>query len=416
MRLSSALLACLALSCGGSSATTTVTPEPVRAAGATAAREEPPRDEAPTPRPEPPRFPHGEPELSRLQAQLDAALSSPEVRGLTTGLCVVDAATGALVAHHDEGRALVPASNTKLFTTFAALRALGPAARAKLTVSIAGSRKAGRVEALVIDGGAAPFGPPFEPLDGAFVAASRALLRQGVRRVDRLVIETPAVVAPERFAELDLVQHRDRTAEALRKAFGRAGVAVGRLAGEAPSPREPLVELEGPSIASWIAPVNQLSHNGFADALSMHLGHRAGLGASLAGGAAVVARELERAGVRGATLTDGSGLSRRNHVTARAIADLLLVAQRDEAFVASLSVSGEVGTLAKRLKDTPLAGHVHGKTGTLKEVIATSGYLDHPGDGRRYAFAFVTNGVREGGGPNVRAAHDRWLSTIAAAW
>lgn len=414
------LLACLAAACSAPSAATTVSPEPARPStlGAVVAEPAPPRAEPePPPRPEPPRYPHDAGAIAKLQARLDAALAAPDARGTTTGLRVVDAATGAVVARHDDERALVPASNTKLFTTFAALRALGPGARAKVAVSLAGARNGkDRVDALVVDAAAAPFGPPFAALDAGLDVVVAALKRHGIRRVEHLVITSTAIVAPERFAELDLAAHRDRTASAIRKAFGRAGVAIGRLADSAPTPLEPLVEVEGPTVAEWIAPVNQLSHNGFADALAMHLGARAGAGPSLAGGAEVVSRELARAGVSGATLTDGSGLSRKNRVTARSLTELLLVAQRDDAFVSSLSVSGGVGTLAARLKDTPLAGRVRGKTGTLKEVIATSGYLDHPVDGRRYAFAIVTNGVEEGSGPRVRASHDRWLSLVGAAW
>ncbi len=419
MRPSLLLLACLVAACSAPSAATTVTPEPARPSspGAVTQPAPPPSDEAPPPRPAPPSFPHGPTATARLQARLDAALASPETRSLTTGLRIVDALTGTVIARHDDERALVPASNTKLYTAFTALRVLGAGARAKVRVSVAGAHKAkGRAEALVLDAAATPFGPPLAALEPGLARVASALLQRGIRRVDHLVITSTAVVAPERFAELDLAVHRDRTASAVRKVFGRAGVAIGRLADAASSPSEPLLELEGPTVAEWITPMNRLSHNGLADALSMHLGALAGPGPSLAGGAEVVARELERAGVSGATLTDGSGLSRKNHVTARSLTDLLLLERGDDAFVSSLAVSGESGTLTSRLKDGPLAGRVRGKTGTLKEVIATSGYLDHPVDGRRYAFAIVTNGVQEGGGPNVRAAHDRWLSLVGAAW
>lgn len=422
MRSRLLLLACLAVGCGTPSPPTAVTAEPARSAstlGEVAAEAPPIADVEPPKEPprEPPRFPHTPEQVAKLRALLDAALAAPEARSLTSGVRVVDAATGELVYRHDDDRPLVPASNTKLFTTFAALRALGATARAKVVFSLSGARKAkDRADALVIDGAAVPFGAPFATLDAALAPVVAGLRQRSVRRIDRLVITSPAIVSPERFQELDLAVHRDKTATAVRKALGRAGIAVGRLS-DAPAPGgELLAELDGPTVADWIAPVNQLSHNGLADALAIHLGHASGGAPSLIAGESVVARELDRAGIHGASLADGSGLSRKNRASAHAITDLLVAARGDDAFVASLAVTGVVGTLSGRMKDTPLAGRIRAKTGTLKEVIATSGYLDHPADGRRYVFAIVSNGVEEGSGPNVRAAHDRWLTLVASEW
>lgn len=74
---------------------------------------------------------------------------------------------------------------------------------------------------------------------------------------------------------------------------------------------------------------------------------------------------------------DGSGLSRRNLVTPRATLKLLVYAAKQpwvEAFLATLPVAGEDGTLAERMKDTPAAGRIRAKTGTLGSVNAFSGY------------------------------------------
>lgn len=74
---------------------------------------------------------------------------------------------------------------------------------------------------------------------------------------------------------------------------------------------------------------------------------------------------------------DGSGLSRRNLVTPQAVLKLLqYIAQQPwaEAFRTTLPVAGEDGTLAERMKDTPAAGRIRAKTGTLGNVNALSGY------------------------------------------
>ncbi len=71
---------------------------------------------------------------------------------------------------------------------------------------------------------------------------------------------------------------------------------------------------------------------------------------------------------------DGSGLSRHNYVTTRAIAKLLAWASDQstaEIWRAALAHSGK-GTLSSRLKGVPFAG----KTGSLDMVSALSGYVE----------------------------------------
>ena len=91
--------------------------------------------------------------------------------------------------------------------------------------------------------------------------------------------------------------------------------------------------------------------------------------------------------------TDGSGLSRHDMVTPRAMLTLLRYAQTRpwfENFFASLPVAGVDGTLEERLKNTPAAGRVHAKTGSVEHVRALSGFADAAG-GRRLVFSFMTN-------------------------
>jgi D-alanyl-D-alanine carboxypeptidase/D-alanyl-D-alanine-endopeptidase (penicillin-binding protein 4) len=44
-------------------------------------------------------------------------------------------------------------------------------------------------------------------------------------------------------------------------------------------------------------------------------------------------------------------------------------------FYAALPVAGVDGTLAGRMKSTPLQGNVHAKTGTVNNVRSLSGYM-----------------------------------------
>lgn len=88
---------------------------------------------------------------------------------------------------------------------------------------------------------------------------------------------------------------------------------------------------------------------------------------------------LEARGAGACRIRDGSGLSRYNLVTARALADLLDWARERpwaDAFFGSLPAPGE-GTLANRLDDAP---GVRAKTGTLTNTCALSGVLRREGD------------------------------------
>jgi len=100
--------------------------------------------------------------------------------------------------------------------------------------------------------------------------------------------------------------------------------------------------------------------------------------------------------------TDGSGLSRHDLVTPRAIVTLLKYAQQQSWFApyfASLPVAGVDGSLQDRMKGTVTAGRVHAKTGSVEHVRTLSGYADTPG-GRRLVFSFLSNNQ---GGKNHEA-------------
>jgi D-alanyl-D-alanine carboxypeptidase/D-alanyl-D-alanine-endopeptidase (penicillin-binding protein 4) len=76
-------------------------------------------------------------------------------------------------------------------------------------------------------------------------------------------------------------------------------------------------------------------------------------------------------------LSDGSGLSRRDLVTPRAIVQLLNYAATQpwgEIYRSSLPIAGEDGTLFERMKNTAAEGRIFAKTGTVEHVVALSGY------------------------------------------
>jgi D-alanyl-D-alanine carboxypeptidase/D-alanyl-D-alanine-endopeptidase (penicillin-binding protein 4) len=91
--------------------------------------------------------------------------------------------------------------------------------------------------------------------------------------------------------------------------------------------------------------------------------------------------------------SDASGLSRHDLVTPRAIVVLLGFVQKQpwlETYYNSLPVAGVDGTLQDRMKDTPAAGRIHAKTGSVEHVRTLSGFAETPG-GRRLIFSFLSN-------------------------
>jgi D-alanyl-D-alanine carboxypeptidase/D-alanyl-D-alanine-endopeptidase (penicillin-binding protein 4) len=91
--------------------------------------------------------------------------------------------------------------------------------------------------------------------------------------------------------------------------------------------------------------------------------------------------------------TDGSGLSRHDLVTPRAIVTLLKYAQGQTWFApyyASLPVAGIDGSLQDRMKGTVAAGRIHAKTGSVEHVRTLSGFAETP-SGRRLIFSFLSN-------------------------
>lgn len=92
-------------------------------------------------------------------------------------------------------------------------------------------------------------------------------------------------------------------------------------------------------------------------------------------------------------LSDGSGLSRKDLVTPRAVVQLLRYAAGQpwgELYRSTLPVAGEDGTLSDRMKNTPADNKIFAKTGTIGHGNALSGYATTL-HGERIAFSILGN-------------------------
>ena len=114
-------------------------------------------------------------------------------------------------------------------------------------------------------------------------------------------------------------------------------------------------------------------------------------------------------------LVDGSGLSRRDTISAEAVLSILermADASGKSPFVTGLPVAGIDGSLAGRMKGTVAAGNVRAKTGTMSNIRSLAGYVTTR-DGERLAFVILINNF-EGTGVNANDALDAIAVRLAS--
>ena len=370
--------------------------------------------------------------------------------GGASGAYVVNADTGRVVfrARHDRPRIL--ASNTKLFTTAAALARFGVEGRLATEVRGTGLLEAGgtfRGSLYLVGGG--------DPTFGSFRFARRAyggggtvedlaaLLEQaGIARVAGRIYgdesrfdarrggpESGFRISPWVGPLSGLAYNRGLASESgrgyqsnppafaaarLDAALARRDIAVDGAprAGTAPADARVLAAVESPTMTRLAALTNKPSDNFFAEMLLKDLAARPGRRGTTAGGARLAARFARRIGGRPSRLADGSGLSRANRASPYRVTRLLLaMRKRDEfdPFFASLSIAGRDGTLRPRMRAGPARTRCRGKTGTLSGVSAVSGYC-RARSGRTYAFSILMNNVSPFG---ARVIQDRMMQAIA---
>jgi D-alanyl-D-alanine carboxypeptidase/D-alanyl-D-alanine-endopeptidase (penicillin-binding protein 4) len=200
----------------------------------------------------------------------------------------------------------------------------------------------------------------------------------------------------------------------LDAALEAAGVPV-RLrprAGLTPTDARVLASVASPPMERLIQLTNKPSDNFFAEVLLKDLAQDAvGVGTT-AFGARIAAAHARRLGAP-ATLVDGSGLSRGNRASPFSVVRLLSALYRSDdydPFVGSLPIAGQDGTLFDRMRRGAARWRCRGKTGTLSNVSALSGYCEAR-SGDNYAYSILMNGVYP---PGARRLQDRMLQAIAA--
>ena len=187
--------------------------------------------------------------------------------------------------------------------------------------------------------------------------------------------------------------------------LGEVGITVtgGAGTGTAPGGLAQLAAVESQPLPAVIAEMLTNSDNNTAELMVKEIGLvTSGDGSRLAGlqaiGDTVAGWGID---VQGLELGDGSGLSLDNRMTCAALLGVLQHSGVDSATGRGLAVAGQSGTLRDIFAETPLAGRLRGKTGTLNNfpidqdppaVKALAGFLPTDDQGGAIEYVLLLNG------------------------
>jgi serine-type D-Ala-D-Ala carboxypeptidase/endopeptidase (penicillin-binding protein 4) len=200
-----------------------------------------------------------------------------------------------------------------------------------------------------------------------------------------------------------------------RKTLKADGISPGHAAARsaAPSNAVVLASVESPPMSVLVRLTNKDSDNFFAETLVKDIGHEAsGVGTTAAGVRAV--RSFASSVGSRVSLADGSGLDRGNRAAPRDVVRLLMAERSREsydAFSASLPIAGVDGTIDDRMRSGPAKRRCRAKTGSLIGVSALSGYCTTV-SGHEVAFSFLMNGISTYA---ARRIQDRMAQAIAGS-
>jgi len=208
------------------------------------------------------------------------------------------------------------------------------------------------------------------------------------------------------------------TTGALRASLEKAGITVDgqTTLGPVPASATMIGAVSSPPLAQIIGEMDRESINIVAEMLFRDAAHAANnqVGSAETGLANLRDFLSKKVGVAGSVVdvSDGSGLSTYDSVTARSMVRLLGYVHNAEwgpVFHAALPVEGESGTLKRHGKGAPSRGNLHAKTGTTNTVAALGGYVTAK-NGEVLAFSLIYNGADRW---NAKAAMDQIGATMA---
>ena len=166
--------------------------------------------------------------------------------------------------------------------------------------------------------------------------------------------------------------------------------------GAVPPSAKLVAEYRSPPLSDIVRGINKYSNNLMTRQLLLTIAAQyTGIPATESGGEAAIRAWLASKGVDfpELVLENGSGLSRIARISAAHLGWLLLDAYQSPVMpelMSALPILSVDGTLKRRLRDSPMQGRAHIKTGSLDDVRAMAGYLLDR-EGRRWVIVFLAN-------------------------
>lgn len=182
---------------------------------------------------------------------------------------------------------------------------------------------------------------------------------------------------------------------------------------------ERIAAITSPPLHKMIRFALLYSDNVLSQRLAMLATGRSGYPLTQEGMNSMIFEKISSLGVdtTGMNFIDGSGLSRKNKVSALTVSQLLLKVKTDprlKSIYEHLPISGESGTLISRYHETaPQAvGLVRAKTGSIRGVVSLAGFATS-GE-KEYVFVVLADevGRTRSSQNSARKAIDRMLGTI----
>jgi D-alanyl-D-alanine carboxypeptidase/D-alanyl-D-alanine-endopeptidase (penicillin-binding protein 4) len=355
--------------------------------------------------------------------------------GGSSGLLVVDAATGKTLCARAPGRPRPLASNMKLFTTSTALARLGPESRITTLLKTDGGIDRNGVlhgSLYLVGAGDPALGTPsfyrrfLGGLGTNIFQLKRQVREAGIDSVtgrlyaDDSVFDRLRGVADSGYATSSEIGPLSglsfNSGYSTPSAYGfatdpaltAAGTLVGSLReagvrispavalGAAPADSTELARVESPPLTNIVNTTDVYSDNFFAEMLIKLLGARFGGAGTTAAGANVV-EAFARGHESGVHAVDGSGLTRSNRASPAAVVGLLKSMRNTtvgDEFIQDLALTGHEGTVADRMHGTAAYGRCRTKTGTISAVSNLSGYCFNR-SGRVMIFSILMASVRD---------------------
>jgi serine-type D-Ala-D-Ala carboxypeptidase/endopeptidase (penicillin-binding protein 4) len=356
--------------------------------------------------------------------------------GPSSGLLVVDAETEEVVCASGATKQLPLASNTKLFTTSAALTKLGPESTIATKVMTDGTIDENGVlhGSLYLQGAGDPtLGTPafydsyLAGLGTNIFALVPQLKRAGITSVtgrlygDDTIFDRKRGVADSHYATSEYIgplsgldfnsgfagnssashfsaDPAKLATQTLDNSMRHSGIKISPTIALAatPSDAKSIAVIHSPSISEIVNTTDVNSDNFFAEMLEKLLGARFGGAGTTAAGTRVVEAYARSLGSH-ISQVDGSGLTRTNLASPEDVVHLLLGINKSEIaeeFIQDLALSGKEGTTAGRMKGTAAYGRCRLKTGTLTGVSNLSGYCYNT-DGKVMVFSTLMGSVAD---------------------